>query len=157
MKSDLPRARKLITLSTEPTTFGERISDRLAKFGGSWTFIIFFAVVIVIWILFNVLLLLKPFDPYPFILLNLILSCLAALQAPVIMMSQNRQEAKDRIRAENDFEINVMAEREIRLLREILEQIQHAHLKRIEELCEAHAKILSRFIAENAVKEQHDE
>ncbi|MCA9149730.1 MAG: DUF1003 domain-containing protein, partial [Planctomycetales bacterium] len=101
----------------ERVTFGERIADRVATFGGSWTFILLFAGVLVIWIVINSLSLLKkPFDPFPFILLNLVLSCLAAVQAPVIMMSQNRQEAKDRLRAENDYRINLKAELEIRNL-----------------------------------------
>ncbi|PYK04737.1 MAG: hypothetical protein DME66_08885, partial [Verrucomicrobia bacterium] len=92
-------------------TFGERLSDRIASFGGSWKFIITFGVVIVLWIAMNVVLLAtRAFDPFPFILLNLILSCLAALQAPVIMMSQNRVEARDRLRAENDYKVNLKAE-----------------------------------------------
>ena len=91
-------------------TFGEKLSDRLAAFGGSWRFIIIFACVLFVWLLINsVVLLFKPFDPYPYILLNLILSCLAAIQAPVIMMSQNRQEAKDRLRASHDYQINLKA------------------------------------------------
>lgn len=98
-------------------TTGEWIADRVAEFGGSWTFIICFVVVMAIWILINtVLLVARPFDPYPFILLNLMLSCLAAIQAPVIMMSQNRQEAKDRMRAEHDYRVNLKAELEIRHL-----------------------------------------
>jgi uncharacterized membrane protein len=96
---------------------GEWVADRVAEFGGSWKFIIFFGVVMLIWIVMNaVLLAAHPFDPYPFILLNLVLSCLAAIQAPVIMMSQNRQEAKDRIRAEHDYRVNLKAELEIRHL-----------------------------------------
>jgi uncharacterized membrane protein len=96
-------------------TFGERLADRVAEFGGSWTFILLFACVMFFWIAINtVVLLRRPFDPYPFILLNLCLSCLAAIQAPVIMMSQNRQEAKDRLRAENDYRVNLKAELEVR-------------------------------------------
>ncbi|AEI49075.1 protein of unknown function DUF1003 [Runella slithyformis DSM 19594] len=108
--------------SGQKPTFGERLADKIAEFGGSWTFIISFGFFILVWITANVWLLLnKGFDPYPFILLNLILSCLAALQAPVIMMSQNRQEQKDRERAKNDYEINLRAELEIRLLHEKLD------------------------------------
>ena len=108
--------------SGQKPTFGERLADKIAEFGGSWTFIISFGLFITIWISANVWLLLnKGFDPYPFILLNLILSCLAALQAPVIMMSQNRQEQKDRERAKSDYEINLCAELEIRLLHEKLD------------------------------------
>jgi len=100
-------------------TFGDKLSDRMASFGGSWRFIIFFTIILIVWIAINsIALLTKPFDPFPFILLNLILSCLAAIQAPVIMMSQNRQEAKDRMRSKHDYKINLKAELEIRLLNE---------------------------------------
>ncbi len=103
----------------EKIDFGDRVADRIATFGGSWRFIIMFGVIITVWIGINTFLLLsKPFDPYPFILLNLILSCLAALQAPVIMMSQNRQEAKDRLRSEHDYKVNLKAELEVRHLNE---------------------------------------
>src|SRR5947207_10633228 len=89
-------------------TFGERLSDHIAEFGGSWKFIILFGAVLFVWIILNgIFLLNRGFDPYPFILLNLILSCLAAIQAPVIMMSQNRAEARDRSRAENDYKVNL--------------------------------------------------
>ena len=100
-------------------TFGERLSDRIASFGGSWTFIMIFGVVLFVWIVINTIVLAtRAFDPYPFILMNLILSCLAALQAPIIMMSQNRAEARDRARAENDYKVNLKAELEIRHLHE---------------------------------------
>ena len=105
--------------------FGERLADRIASFGGSWTFIAIFVAVMLAWIVLNVL---RPagFDPYPFILLNLVLSCLAALQAPVIMMSQRRQEAQDRRRAENDYQINLKAELELRQLHEKIDhQLTH--------------------------------
>lgn len=95
---------------TSQYSFGERVSDRLAKIAGSWAFIISFCMTLVIWICANIYLFTKPFDPYPFILLNLVLSCLAAIQAPVILMSQNRQEDKDRERAENDYKVNLKAE-----------------------------------------------
>lgn len=98
-------------------TTGEWVADQVAEFGGSWTFIIAFGLVMVLWIGINSYVLLsRPFDPYPFILLNLVLSCLAALQAPVIMMSQNRQGAKDRLQAEHDYRVNLKAELEIRHL-----------------------------------------
>jgi len=98
-------------------TLGERVADAVADFGGSWRFIILFGAILFIWIAANTLVLVaRPFDPYPFILLNLVLSCLAAIQAPVIMMSQNRQEAKDRMRAEHDYRVNLKAELEIRHL-----------------------------------------
>ena len=115
-------------------TFGQRIADRVATFGGSWTFIISFGIFIFIWITFNVFWLAnKSFDPYPFILLNLILSCLAALQAPVIMMSQNRQEEKDRDRAKKDYMINLKSELEIRTLHE---KIDHFIMDQQQELLE---------------------
>jgi uncharacterized membrane protein len=92
-------------------TFGEALADKIAEFGGSWKFMILFGSVLLVWISINsIALLLKPFDPYPFILLNLVLSCLAAIQAPVIMMSQNRQEAKDRLRSEQDYRVNLKTE-----------------------------------------------
>jgi len=105
-------------------TVGPKIADKVAAFGGSWTFIITFFSFIMIWMLINVWFLAsKPFDPYPFILLNLILSCLAAIQAPIIMMSQNRQEQKDRQRGEHDYKINLKAELEIKLLNEKIDHL----------------------------------
>jgi len=115
-------------------SFGQRIADKVAEFGGSWTFIISFLVFIVFWIGMNMFIFLnKGFDPYPFILLNLILSCIAALQAPVIMMSQNRQEEKDRERAKNDYMINLKSELEIRMLHE---KIDHLIMHQEESLIE---------------------
>ena len=103
---------------------GQNIADSMAKFGGSWTFILIFIFILLFWIVLNsVMILRKPFDPYPYILLNLVLSCLAALQAPVIMMSQNRQEEKDRIRAENDYQVNLKAEIEVKILHEKLNHL----------------------------------
>lgn len=105
-------------------TFGQKIADKVASFGGSWTFIISFMTFLLLWIAANVFLLAnKGFDPYPFILLNLILSCIAALQAPVIMMSQNRQEEKDRDRAKKDYMINLKSELEIRMLHEKIDHL----------------------------------
>ncbi|TDE42704.1 DUF1003 domain-containing protein [Flavobacterium rhamnosiphilum] len=115
-------------------TMGQKVADKVAAFGGSWKFIIFFGVFILLWILANIYILLnKGFDPYPFILLNLILSCLAALQAPVIMMSQNRQEEKDRERAKKDYMINLKSELEIRMLHE---KLDHLIMHQQEELIE---------------------
>ncbi|WP_159800411.1 DUF1003 domain-containing protein [Flavobacterium sp. MK4S-17] len=106
------------------STFGQRVADKVADFGGSWTFIISFVTFLLIWIAVNIFFLAnKGFDPYPFILLNLILSCIAALQAPVIMMSQNRQEEKDRERAKNDYMVNLKSELEIRMLHEKLDHL----------------------------------
>lgn len=105
-------------------TFGQRIADKVASFGGSWSFIITFFLFIIIWMVINVVILtVKPFDPYPFILLNLILSCLAAIQAPIIMMSQNRQEDKDRQRGEHDYKVNLKAELEIKLLSDKIDHL----------------------------------
>ncbi|PZR19641.1 MAG: hypothetical protein DI539_13380 [Flavobacterium psychrophilum] len=105
-------------------TFGQRIADKVATFGGSWTFILTFTGFLLAWIVVNALFLLnKGFDPYPFILLNLILSCIAALQAPVIMMSQNRQNEKDRQKAQNDYMVNLKSELEIRMLHEKLDHL----------------------------------
>ena len=91
-------------------TFGQKASDKMAAFAGSWTFIITFTLVLIIWIIINISLLKEAFDPYPFVLLNLVLSCVAAIQAPLIMMSQKRQEEKDRQRAENDYKVNLKCE-----------------------------------------------
>ena len=110
-------------LIAEKITFGDRVADMVAAFGGSWKFIITFTSIMAVWMLFN-LLYGKPFDPFPFILLNLALSALAALQAPVIMMSQNRQDAKDRIRSEADYRVNVKAEVEIAELHEKLDRMR---------------------------------
>lgn len=115
-------------------SFGERIADKVAAFGGSWTFILSFLAFLICWIVFNMYWLSnKGFDPYPFILLNLLLSCIAALQAPVIMMSQNRQEDKDRKRAQNDYMVNLKAELEIRTLHE---KIDHLLIHKEQELIE---------------------
>ncbi len=115
-------------------TYGQRLADKVASFGGSWTFIIYFGVFILIWIIINIVFLAnKSFDPYPFILLNLILSCIASLQAPVIMMSQNRQEEKDRERAKKDYMINLKSELEIRILHE---KIDHLMLHQQQDLIE---------------------
>lgn len=105
---------KLMEFEDPNPPFSSKISDRVASFGGSWKFIIIFLIVMLSWIIINVSWLARPFDPYPFILLNLILSTIAALQAPIIMMSQNRKEEKDRQRAINDYLINLKAEVEIR-------------------------------------------
>ena len=115
-------------------TYGQKIADKVASFGGSWTFIISFGIFIFLWICLNIIWLSsKAFDPYPFILLNLILSCLAAIQAPVIMMSQNRQEEKDREREKNDYMINLKSELEIRMLHE---KIDHLIMNQQQELLE---------------------
>ncbi len=128
-----------IDLTTkEQRTFGQEFADKVASFGGSWTFIIIFFLLLAIWISFNTFLLMnKGFDPYPYILLNLILSCIAAIQAPIIMMSQNRKEDKDRMRSEHDYKVNLKAELEIRMLHEKLDHLlahQNQHLFEIQQL-----------------------
>src|SRR2546421_8810765 len=127
-------------------TFGERLSDRIASFGGSWKFIISFGVVIVLWIAINVAFLAtRAYDPYPFILLNLILSCLAALQAPVIMMSQNRAEARDRLRSENDYKVNLKAELEIRHLHEKIDHLLRKQYNRLFEIQQIQIELLEEL------------
>lgn len=124
----------------EVLTKGQSISDKVASFGGSWKFIIIFSIILFFWILFNTLTPLRDkFDPYPFILMNLVLSCIAALQAPIIMMSQNRQEEKDRKRSENDFMINMKAELEIRSLHQKIDLLLEDQIKT---LFDSHARQL---------------
>lgn len=119
-------------------TRGEKIADKVASFGGSWAFIITFGVILFAWMAVNTTLFLtKPFDPFPYIFLNLVLSCLAAIQAPVIMMSQNRQEAKDRLRSESDFKTNLKAELEIQAINEKIDKLindQWKHLLEIQQM-----------------------
>ncbi len=125
-------------ISDKDLSLGQRLADKVARFGGSWSFIIAFFSFMFLWIITNALLFLyQPFDPYPFILLNLILSCLASIQAPIIMMSQNRQEEKDRLRNLHDYQINLKAELEIRLLDEKMDHLiihQNQRLSEIQEL-----------------------
>lgn len=120
--------------SNEKTTFGQKTADAVAKFAGSWAFIFSFVAVMVIWMIVNVVLSTKAFDAYPFILLNLVLSCIAAVQAPLIMMSQNRQEVKDRKRAENDYKINLKNELIIDDLHKKIELILENQKKILKEL-----------------------
>jgi uncharacterized membrane protein len=117
-------ARNVVREFHQTRGLGERVADKVAAVGGSWKFIICFGVVLVIWMLVNSFVLAKAFDPYPFILLNLVLSCLAAVQAPIIMMSQNRQAAVDRLNAENDYQVNVKSELEILQVHEQLELLR---------------------------------
>lgn len=123
---------------TENIPLGDRMADKIASFGGSWTFIMLFFSFLLVWMAINIYVLTaRPFDPYPFILLNLILSCLAAIQAPIIMMSQNRKEAKDRQRSEHDYKVNLKAELEIRLLHEKMDHLivhQNQHLVEIQQI-----------------------
>ncbi len=129
----------------ETLTHGQRLADHIAEFGGSWTFIISFFLVLLIWISANAYLLTRPFDPYPFILLNLILSCLAALQAPVIMMSQNRQEEKDRERSRHDYQVNLKAELEIRMLHEKIDHLILNQQQRLFEIQQIQVEMLKEI------------
>lgn len=127
-------------------TFGERLSDHIAEFGGSWKFLITFGAVLLVWIAINgVILVTHAFDPYPFILLNLILSCLAAVQAPIIMMSQNRAEARDRLRAENDYKVNLKAELEIRHLHEKIDHLLRRQYNRLFEIQQIQIELLEEL------------
>lgn len=131
---------------TQNLTLGQRVADRVASFGGSWRFIILFFAMLIGWIIINVVHIWKqPFDPYPFILLNLILSCLAAVQAPVIMMSQNRQEAKDRQRSKQDYRVNLKAELEIRTLHEKLDHLMLKQQQRLLEVQELEIEMLKEI------------
>ena len=127
-------------------TFGERLSDHIANFGGSWKFLISFGAVLLIWIAINgIVLAMHAFDPYPFILLNLILSCLAAVQAPIIMMSQNRQETRDRLRADNDYKVNLKAELEIRHLHEKIDHLLRRQYNRLFEIQQIQIELLEEL------------
>jgi uncharacterized membrane protein len=136
LKDNTTLTDKIDVEESQTMTFGQRIADKVATFGGSWTFIISFGLFLLLWISLNIFWLSdKGFDPYPFILLNLILSSLAAIQAPVIMMSQNRQESKDRERSKKDYMINLKSELEIRMLHE---KIDHLTINQQQEVIEIH-------------------
>jgi uncharacterized membrane protein len=131
-------------------TLGQRSADRMAAFGGSWTFIGCFALVLITWIGINTSAALsRPFDPYPYILLNLILSCLAAIQAPIIMMSQNRMEAKDRLRSENDYQVNLKAELEIRHLHEKLDVLLKHQWQKLLEIQQIQMDFMKELVRGN--------
>lgn len=127
-------------------TFGEHLADKVADYGGSWRFIVIFMGVLLVWVVINsVVLVQRPFDPYPFILLNLVLSCIAAIQAPVIMMSQNRQEAKDRLRSEYDYRVNLKAELEIRHLHEKIDHLLVNQWHRLLEIQEIQTELMEEL------------
>ncbi len=131
----------------EERTFGERLSDHLASFGGSWWFLISFATFIVVWIIANLILgATRSFDVYPFILLNLMLSCLAAIQAPIIMMSQQRTEDKDRLRSKNDYQVNLKAELEIRHLHEKFDYMLTKQWQRLAEIQQIQLEIMQELV-----------
>ena len=130
-------------------TFGQKMADKVASFGGSWIFISIFMVVMVIWIFLNSFILIKldsSFDPYPYILLNLVLSMLAAIQAPIILMSQNRQAYKDRLSAEHDYEVNLKAELEIIALHQKVDSLRQEQWKELISIQEEQLKLLGQLI-----------
>lgn len=129
----------------ESLTFGQRVADKVAAFGGSWTFILTFLGILVCWIVVNSVMG-KPFDPYPYILLNLFLSMLAALQAPVIMMSQNRQAAKDRLDAQHDYEVNLKAEMEIMGLHTKMDALREAQWAELVALQQKQIELLTKIL-----------
>lgn len=137
---------RLTTEERDDRTFGEKLSDKVASFGGSWKFIILFMLGLMAWIVFNSLEGNKSFDPYPYILLNLILSCIAAIQAPIIMMSQNRQEAKDRKRAINDYLVNLKSEIEIRNLHEKVDLSVSDQYKHLCDIQQRQLELLEQII-----------
>ena len=135
-------------------TFGERVADHVATFGGSWTFILIFFGFLVLWIVVNAAFILtRPFDPFPYILLNLILSCLAAIQAPIILMSQNRLEARDRMRSENDYQVNLKAELEIRHLHEKIDVLVKHQWRKLLEIQEIQMDLLKEAAVKNNARD----
>ncbi len=127
-------------------SLGERLADKIATFGGSWSFIMIFGGFLALWIILNtVVIIVRPPDPYPFILLNLVLSCLAAIQAPIIMMSQNRQEAKDRLRSQHDYQVNLKAELEIRHLHDKIDHLLSHQWERLAQIQEIQLDLLTEI------------
>lgn len=139
-------ARNVNRVFDEKLTFGQRLADKVAEFGGSWTFIVVFGVLLALWVGVNLLAASKAIDPYPFIFLNLILSMLAAVQAPVIMMSQNRQATKDRIDAGHDYEVNLKAEIEILALHDKLDKIISSELGSLIERQQQQIDLLTKLV-----------
>ncbi len=136
-------------------TFGQRIADKVAAFGGSWTFIIIFVCILFLWVLLNSFVLVRrndAFDPYPYILLNLFLSMIAALQAPVILMSQNRQTVKDRLDAAHDYEVNLKAELEILSLHEKLDDLRETKWNELIQLQQEQIRLLTLILKERETK-----
>ncbi len=130
-------------------TFGQRIADKVATFGGSWNFIISFGIVLAFWITMNSIAMVRHFDPFPFILLNLVLSCIAAMQAPVIMMSQNRQETKDRLRSEHDYQVNLKAELEIQGLSEKIDHLLQKQWQRLMDIQQIQTDLMQDIMNDN--------
>ncbi len=141
-------SKNVLKDQSEQLTFGQRMADKVAKFGGSWGFISLFATILVTWIFLNSFVLVtfdKSFDPYPYILLNLFLSMLAAIQAPVIMMSQNRQAVKDRLSAEHDYEVNLKAELEIMTLHEKMDSLREGQWNELISIQREQLKLLNQL------------
>lgn len=141
-------ARNVAEDLSEQMTFGQKLADNVAAFGGSWTFISIFAVVLFVWIVLNSFILInygKSFDPYPYILLNLFLSMLAAIQAPIILMSQNRQAYKDRLSADHDYEVNLKAELEIMVLHEKIDQLRDTQWNELISIQQEQLGLLTRL------------
>ncbi len=140
-------SRNVTKTFDDERTFGERIADRVAAFGGSWTFIVIFGSAIISWVIVNSILLFnRGFDPYPYILLNLFLSMIAAVQAPIIMMSQNRQAARDRLDASHDYEVNLKAEIEIRDLHDKLDEIREGKWANLVEMQQEQIRLLQQLL-----------
>lgn len=149
--------RNLNQVHDEQSAVGDRLADSLARFGGSWTFIVVFVVVLILWMGLNSLqLLVAPFDPYPFVFLNLVLSCLAAIQAPVILMGQNRQAARDRLAAELDYACNVKAELEVERLHEKLDLLREKELVDVIELQRQQLELLVQLLGLPAARARSD-
>jgi uncharacterized membrane protein len=144
-----PISENIVQISSDKMTFGQKMADRVASFGGSWAFISIFMVMMIIWVLLNSFILIKfagPFDPYPYILLNLFLSMLAAIQAPIILMSQNRQAYKDRLSAEHDYEVNLKAELEIIGLHEKIDSLREEQWGELILIQQEQIRLLSKLV-----------
>lgn len=140
-------SRNVNDMYEDQMSFGERMADKIAEFGGSWRFIGIFTSVLLFWIAINTFLVIwKVYDPYPYILLNLILSCLAAIQAPIIMMSQNRQSKKDRLLADHDFKVNLKAEVEVRQLNWKIDQLLTTHWERLMEIQRVQTQMIEELV-----------
>ena len=153
-----PISSNLVQDFSEKLTLGQRMADKVAFFGGSWTFISIFMCVMVIWIFLNSFILIKlnsSFDPYPYILLNLFLSMIAAIQAPIILMSQNRQAYKDRLSAEHDYEVNLKAELEIIGLHEKVDLLREHQWDELIAIQQEQLKLLSQLVADLSKKQAH--
>ena len=155
-KEHVPISRNTNKVFDENLTFGQRLADKVASFGGSWTFIIIFGVILLSWVVLNSIILVrynKAFDPYPYILLNLFLSTLASIQAPVILMSQSRQALKDRLDAEHDYEVNLKAELEILGLHQKVDEIRESKWADLILMQQEQIRMLTKLVEKNEVRE----